>query len=41
LDAVVRRVDLVFLGGWMLLAFYVVGFWTLAVTAYTLLSGTL
>jgi hypothetical protein len=41
LDAVMGRVDWVFLGGWMLLAFYVVGFWTLAVTVYVLLAGAL
>jgi len=36
-----RRVDWVFIGAWMLIAFYVLGSWTLAATAYALLSHVL
>jgi hypothetical protein len=35
------RVDWLFLGGWVFLAFYVVGFWVITGTAYTLLSHAL
>jgi hypothetical protein len=36
-----RRVDWLFLGGWTLIAFYVLGFWILAAFSFHLLSRTL